>query len=144
MIVLGIILIVAGGISWFYGSSQNNNMDVQLDSFFSSGKTNTGDTFVIIGIILVVVGVILLVAGLARVLMKENNASKNQSPQNSTLQELKSKGLINDNDINMQIQQPVTVSNLNGQKRFCRYCGKEISPDDAFCSYCGSKQRGDL
>lgn len=101
MIIWGVIFIIAGGISWFYGSSQNNNMDVQLSNFFEDGEINTGDIFVIAGILLFIVGVILLVVGFARVI-KNKNA---------------------DEDIKLQAEQSIP----NTQKRFCSFCGKKLN-----------------
>ena len=66
MWIFGIILIIIGGGMTWYGSSQNSSLEAQLESLFSSGQTNPGDMFKIIGIIVIVVGVVLLLAGLIR------------------------------------------------------------------------------
>ena len=61
MAILGIILIVAGAVSVLYGIMQNNSLEAQLTSLFSSGKTNPGTIWIVIGIIAVVVGIVLMV-----------------------------------------------------------------------------------
>lgn len=117
MIIFGVIFIIAGGISWFYGSSQNNNMDVQLNSFFEGGETITVNVFVIASIILFIIGIILIVVGFAKIIINKNT----------------------DEDINLQTEQSIPDT----QKRFCSFCGNTIEPTNMYCSYCGSKLRGD-
>ena len=48
------------------GNAQNNDMEAQLESIFSNGTSNPGDTFLYIGIAVAVVGLILLIVGLTK------------------------------------------------------------------------------
>ena len=70
MIPAGIVLTILGAIGCIYGVTQNNSFEAQVNSFFSSGHTNPGTTFIVIGAIAVAVGIVLLIAGI----VKKNNA----------------------------------------------------------------------
>lgn len=61
MVVLSVILMLGGAISVILGIMQNNSLEAQLASVISSGKTNPGTMWIVIGVIAVVVGIILLV-----------------------------------------------------------------------------------
>lgn len=66
MTILGILLLVAGVISAIYGNSMNNSVEAQLSSLFSSGTTDPGTTWIIIGVVAIVLGLILVVGGLRK------------------------------------------------------------------------------
>ncbi len=66
MLVLSIILIVAGAGSLIFGYTQNNSLERQLETLFSTGNSNPGTTWIIIGAIAAVVGVILLIASMSK------------------------------------------------------------------------------
>lgn len=143
MIAVGIVFIILGGISVFYGNQLNNNMEVKLDEFFSKGTTNPGEGFVIIGIIALIVGGIFLIAGLIRILIKSKNSNTTpvtqkakQSVKINTLNELKNKGLITQEDYDAEI------SKLTNIKVYCRNCGTAIDNSSSFCPNCGCKQWG--
>ena len=59
------------------GNAQNNDMEAQLESIFSNGTSNPGDTFLYIGIAVAVVGLILLIVGLTKNKKKWRNTEKN-------------------------------------------------------------------
>ena len=73
MFVIGIILILAGAGSMFYGNLQNTDLISQLNARFSdlfsesgllsSISTNPGDIYVYAGTAAIVIGLILVVAG---------------------------------------------------------------------------------
>jgi len=63
MTVLGIILAIFGLGSCIYGIVQNNSMDAQLSSIFSSGRVNPGTIFIIIGAALAVIGILFWIKG---------------------------------------------------------------------------------
>lgn len=66
MIILGIILICAGAASYIYGEQINNNIGMQLESFFNTGTTNPGSIYVTIGIVVAVIGLILTIIGIIK------------------------------------------------------------------------------
>ena len=66
MVGFGIISLILGVISIVYGNSQNNDVEAQLESMFSNGTTNPGDTFLYVGIALAVLGLILLFVGMSK------------------------------------------------------------------------------
>lgn len=66
MIIVGIILILAGGASAVYGVTQNNSWEAQLSSLFNSGSSDPGTMWIIIGAIAFVVGLVLLIAGISK------------------------------------------------------------------------------
>ncbi len=143
MIIIGIILIVLGGASWVYGSSVNNDMDIQLESFFNNGNTGTGDNFVIIGIILLVIGFILVIAGIAKYLMSQNK--NNTDSRAKTLDDLRAKGLISQEDYNARVttrsQVDTTEKNyVKSNFKYCKHCGMKLDGDSLFCPKCGTKQ----
>lgn len=72
MLALGIILLIAGLGSTIYGVIQNNSIEAQLTSLFSSGSTNPGTVFLIVGIAAAVIGVVLIVVSC----VKRSNANK--------------------------------------------------------------------
>lgn len=63
MKVLGIVCIVLGGIAAVFGYMQNNSLESQLSSLFTSGAINPGTPFIVIGIVAVILGVVLCVLG---------------------------------------------------------------------------------
>lgn len=69
MFVLGVLAIITGAILTIVGFAMNNSLEAQLISAFSTGSTNPGTIFIVIGIILLVVGVLLVV-------MKKKKAQK--------------------------------------------------------------------
>ena len=123
MTVFGIILIILGFVCFGVGMEQNNDMEAQLESFFESGRTNPGDTLIIIGIALVVLGIIFLIIGLV---------SKNKKhPVNPPYYY---------NNLN---NPPVNYTNaIPTQKVFCMHCGNPMPQGTKFCSNCG-KQVGE-
>lgn len=66
MLVTGIILMIAGAGMFIGGNAQNNNAEAQLESLFSNGSINPGDTLLYIGIAAFVIGVILTIVGAVR------------------------------------------------------------------------------
>lgn len=66
MTILGIILIIAGAGSMIYGYTMNNSLERQLEAIFSSGTSNPGTTWIIVGAVLAVLGVIALIAGMSK------------------------------------------------------------------------------
>ena len=61
MFILGIILAVAGVVCAGFGFMQNNSLEAQFNSLISSGTTNPGTIFLVIGVILLVVGILLCI-----------------------------------------------------------------------------------
>lgn len=66
---LGVLAIIVGAILTIVGFVMNNSLEAQLASIFSSGSTNPGTIFIVIGIILLVIGILLVV-------MKKKKAQK--------------------------------------------------------------------
>lgn len=66
MIIIGVILILAGLSSTVYGYMQNNNIDTQMMSIFSSGNANPGTMWIILGVVVIVIGVLLVYGGLKK------------------------------------------------------------------------------
>ena len=66
MIILGVILLIAGGASLVYGIQMNNSLEHQLESIFSNGTANPGTPFIAIGAVVAVVGLLLLIFGLVK------------------------------------------------------------------------------
>ena len=60
MFVFGIILAVLGAGSLIFGIVQNNSLEAQFSSFFSSGAVNPGTIWIVIGIIAALVGIVLI------------------------------------------------------------------------------------
>lgn len=76
MLILGIILICAGAASYIYGEQINNNIGMQLESFFNTGSTNPGSIYVTIGIVVAVIGLIFTIIGIIK---KFQRSSQNQA-----------------------------------------------------------------
>lgn len=66
MVIIGVILMVLGVGSAVFGFMQNNSLEAQLTSIFSSGRANPGTTWIVIGIAALVVGIILMIIGLRK------------------------------------------------------------------------------
>lgn len=62
--ISGVLSMVAGGASIFYGNSLNNSFEAQWNSFLSNGSTDPGAVWIVGGVIAVAIGVILLIASL--------------------------------------------------------------------------------
>ncbi|MDD3401225.1 MAG: hypothetical protein PHT58_06330 [Eubacteriales bacterium] len=63
LMAVGIILMLAGAGSFFYGCFQNNDLGSQIESLFSKGIANPGDIWIYIGVTAFVIGIILTIAG---------------------------------------------------------------------------------
>ena len=61
MTISGIILGILGAVGVFYGVSMNNDMEAQLEYFFTYGKKNPGNGWIIIGAALAVIGVLMII-----------------------------------------------------------------------------------
>ena len=66
MIILGILLIIFGSGSLYWGSAQNNSLESQLISMFEKGTVNPGTPFIIIGGIGLAIGLIFLLVSLIK------------------------------------------------------------------------------
>ena len=80
MIGFGIIGIIIGVVLFVTGQSINNDMERQMESLFSSGKTNPGDVYVTIGVVIGVLGLILLIAGIVKKANNGNQMGSRQEP----------------------------------------------------------------
>lgn len=63
MTVFGVILAILGAGSCIYGIVQNNSMDAQLSSIFSSGRANPGTIFILVGAVFSAIGIFLWIKG---------------------------------------------------------------------------------
>lgn len=61
MLVIGLILVLGGLGSLIYGFMQNNSLEAQVASFLSSGTTNPGTMFIVIGVVAVLLGIVLMI-----------------------------------------------------------------------------------
>ena len=66
MVICGAILLAAGLGVIIYGFSLNNSAEAQLNALFSSGSTDPGTVWIIVGIVAFAGGIILLILGLTR------------------------------------------------------------------------------
>lgn len=66
MFGFGLLLTVAGLGSAVYGIYQNNDLESQLTSIFSSGTANPGTIWIIGGVVGIALGVILMIIGKKR------------------------------------------------------------------------------
>lgn len=64
--IIGIILLLGGIASAIYGSHLNNDLESQMESFFTSGAANPGDIWLYAGIGVAVLGVIIVIARLIK------------------------------------------------------------------------------
>ena len=76
MLILGILMICAGAASYIYGEQLNNNIGMQLESFFNTGSTNPGSTYVTIGVVVAVIGLILAIAGIIKNTQRPTKAQR--------------------------------------------------------------------
>lgn len=58
--ILGIIALVAGIGCAIYGNTLNNSAEAQLESLFTKGSVNPGNTYLYIGIGVAVLGLIII------------------------------------------------------------------------------------
>ena len=75
MVACGILLLLAGVISYAYGISLNNDIDTYLSSVFEKGETSPGSTFIVLGVVAMVIGLVLLILGIVKS-VKENRDEK--------------------------------------------------------------------
>lgn len=66
MLILGIILIILGGVSYVHGDNLNNSFTAQFNSIFYNATANPGSTWITLGIIAAVVGLILVVYAIVK------------------------------------------------------------------------------
>ena len=82
MLIIGIILLLAGSGSLIYGITQNNSGSAQWKSLLSSGSTNPGTVFIVIGAIAAVVGLVLVIIGAMSYTQRQANAGSFSSSTN--------------------------------------------------------------
>ena len=75
MVACGILLLLAGVISYAYGISLNNDIDTYLSSVFEKGETSPGSTFIVLGVVAMGIGLVLLILGIVKS-VKENRDEK--------------------------------------------------------------------
>lgn len=156
LFVAGGVMIIAAICCISHGNSLNNNLVNQLSGYLG-GESNPGSGWIWFGVILLIAGAVLLIIGFLQ-LRKSGGISAVSSSNAPTaavevksrdeidkaidnLIELKSKGLISDEDFRKRTeqlrQQQPTVQN---QETVCSVCGKKLSTTAAFCPNCGSKR----
>jgi RNA polymerase subunit RPABC4/transcription elongation factor Spt4 len=108
MNIPGIILVIAGLISVFYGNNQNNSLEAQINSFFESGSKNPGTIFIILGVIGIIIGIVLII--------REKMA-----------------GTGNYGNFGQK-----KTYNTNTNDKRCRSCNKVYSGSFSACPHCGS------
>ena len=118
MITLGIIFLIGGIIMAVAGNSQNNNLEMQFESMFSSGRANPGDLLLIGGIILIVIGLILIIAGAARLSNKNNSTPAGTANSEGA---------------------PLTGGNTVSSEYICKNCGATVPADSKYCNKCGTE-----
>lgn len=115
MITFGFVsgtLFFCGGIMLIvFGHMQNNDFMHQINSFWSTGQVNPGDSLISIGWLCCIIGAIVIVACLFAVLMKNRQATKTNVPS------------------------------MAGEViKWCPACGAQLMGDDLFCTKCGIAQ----
>lgn len=138
MIAVGVIMMIIGAAGCFYGITQNNSFEAQLNSFFSSGTTNPGTPFVVGGVLLLLIGLVLLIAGCVRKSKKEQvpmgyppmNGPYN--PYNAPVQPP-----VQQPYGSVPAQQPQPQAQPQAGNLFCPQCGTSLPAGSRFCSNCG-------
>lgn len=129
MIGLGSFLTLVGFVLVVIGNSMNNDVSSQIDSFFESGKTGTGDNFVTFGILIAIIGIILLATGIALKIRKS-------SPK--TIQKQK---IYICRNCGEELEQNTKFCGNCGksvmQIKTCPNCNNEIKTNYKFCQNCG-------
>lgn len=110
MVACGILLLLAGVISYAYGISLNNDIDTYLSSVFEKGETSPGSTFIVLGVVAMVIGLVLLILGIVKS-VKENRDEKALSED----------------------RRPLPAAS----DFFCAFCGAVQTGNAIFCSQCG-------
>lgn len=146
IIILGIIFLGGGLISFLYGNSKNN---IYNDLFLDQIQ-NSGFTFNFLGIIGLLLGIILLIVGIAFYCINKNDISSSNNFAAETekynpiddimrnLIELKSKNLITDEEF-IKKYQNLAISKHSVNIRTCDSCKAQVKNTDIFCSVCGHK-----
>lgn len=169
MLASGIIFVILGIISVVIGKDINNDVGRQAKSFFESGKVNSGDIFITIGMGLVILGGIFIIVGIARIGSKNNPrpiyAIPNglfvcqccgfQGPYSPICPVCNSKNSMVRINIGASIPSapasaskpstetcPYCGTTLISGKKFCDTCGKALR-ESKTCSKCGAEVRGE-
>ena len=106
----GVLLLLAGLISYGYGVTLNNDMEKQLSSMLGKGEANPGSTYIVLGVVAMIVGLALLILGIVKS-MKENS----------------------DNRALPEDARPLP----DASAFFCAFCGAAQAGNAVFCSQCG-------
>lgn len=112
MVACGILLLLAGVISYAYGISLNNDIDTYLSSVFEKGETSPGSTFIVLGVVAMVIGLVLLILGIVKSVMENRDE----------------KALSED-------RRPLPAAS----DFFCAFCGAVQTGNAIFCSQCGTR-----
>lgn len=78
-IIIGIFMMIGGISCVVYGNEMNNSVEQQLQSVFTSGNTDPGNSYIVIGSIIAGIGFILLVVGIANCVSKNSHRSYGNS-----------------------------------------------------------------
>lgn len=114
LIIIGIIFIFSGFVTFVMGDTMNNDMDMQMESLFNNGTTNPGDEIVYAGVACLVIGLVMLVIGIV--------------------------GQMNKNKRNLQMRygyQSQMSYTAAGQDKYCPACGNRVPMNTKFCANCG-------
>lgn len=76
--ILGAILLILGIACAGYGYIQNNSVEAQLSSLLSTGTTNPGTTYIVIGVVVAVIGALACGWSLYKKHGKKNSNTENQ------------------------------------------------------------------
>lgn len=66
MTVFGIIFLLAGIASAFYGNMLNNDIESKMESIFRDGNTEPGSIFLFVGIAVALIGLLMFIKGLSK------------------------------------------------------------------------------
>lgn len=108
MIAAGIVLLILGAISTIAGITVNNDLEIQLEHFWNTGRTNPGTVWIVLGVVALAVGIVLLILGIT----KKNAAAVPGSTPISSMP--------------------------SAPARVCRNCGGKLADDSPFCPNCGA------
>lgn len=135
MIVVAVVLIIMGFISCYYGIEMNNDMDMQMESLFGSGKTDPGSIYILIGVALILSGLVLLIWEINHA--KKTSASSTTPPSVSFLKQCTQCG--NRTSDNFAFC-PICGGQMQEIWQQCPACKRMIIGEDIqYCPGCGDK-----
>ena len=128
LFLIGSTIMVLGVMLYYKGYTINNDIGAQMESIFDDGKSNPGDNYIYIGILIIIIAIIIIIAGM-KTKKREEERSINESEEIANVPIAKE----------TVTTCPKCGATVTSGGKFCMECGEPLSNGSTFvfCPHCG-------